>query len=441
MKKLFCVFIFLSSSYILPAQDLKEYELLTRELIGYLENNQFFEAEEMLSVEGRQLMTLEGLEDLWNNLIRKSGSFEQIETVEVEDAGGMVIVYSHTKFSSRPILVQLTFNYDKEITRIDFNPVITESTYTLPSYANPDLYREEEMIMEIPQGALPATFNRPTFIDRFPVVILIHGAAPHDRQEITGPNKPFKDLAAGLATQGIATFRFEKKADIYPDFFEEIKSRMTVQEEILDDVEEAIKFVRSIKGVDRSKIVVLGHSFGGMLAPRIADDNRPVDGVIIMAGNAGPLEDLIQNQINYLSSLDNVPDNRKESLTSIREQIEQLKNKDLTIRTHPDDLILGLPVSYWRDLSAYDQLEMANEIKEPILVLQGGRDYQVPVVEFENWKRALEDQDDVKFILYPFLNHLFVPGEGYIHPLEYEITGHVPEAVVLDIAEWIKLEL
>ncbi|MGK7389361.1 MAG: alpha/beta fold hydrolase [Candidatus Cyclobacteriaceae bacterium M2_1C_046] len=441
MKKLFCVYIFLLSFNILFAQDLKENELLARQFIGFLENNQFFEAEELLSIEGRQLLSMERLEDLWFDVIRKSGSFEQIEDIEAEDVGGMVIVYAHTIFSSRPLVIQLFFDYDKKINRINFRPVLIEATYALPSYANTDLYREEEMIIEAPEGPLPATLTRPTFVKKFPVVILVHGAAPHDRDEIIGPNKPFKDIAAGLATQGIATFRFEKRRNIDPEYFEEIKSRMTVKDEILDDVEEAIKFARKIKGVDRSKIVVLGHSFGGMLAPRIADENRPVDGVIIMAGNAGPLEDLIRNQINYLSSLDYVPDNRKESQTVIMEQIERLRNMDLTVGSPPDEIILGLPVSYWRDISAYDQLEMAKNIKEPILVMQGGKDYQVPVEEFERWKKALEDQGDVKFILYPLLNHLFVPGEGITEPLDRQVSGHVPEVVVRDIAEWIKLEL
>lgn len=441
MKNLYCVVIFFFLFTQLPAQELNEYDALAREFIGFMENNQFNDAEEMFDERVKNQLSLQQLEDLWNDMLRKLGGYERIDQLEKEDVGGMVIVYAQTKFSSRPIIIQLAFNYDKKISGIYFKPVINETTYALPEYVNTDLYREEEMILEVPQGQLPATFTRPVFINKFPVVILIHGSGPHDRDEAIGPNKPFKDLAAGLASQGIATFRFEKKTKIYPQYFEEIKSTMTVKEEVLQDAASAVDVVKKIKGVNRRKIVILGHSLGGMLAPRIADENREVDAIIMMAGNASPLEDLILHQIEYLSSLDNVPDNRKESLTAIREQIEQLKNMDLTIGTPPDDLILHLPVSYWKDLAAYDQVQMAKDIKEPILILQGGRDYQVPVEEFERWQQALEDKKDVKFILYPFLNHIFVPGEGKSDPLEYEVTGHVPEEVVKDIAKWIKLEL
>ena len=72
-----------------------------------------------------------------------------------------------------------------------------------------------------------------------------------------------------------------------------------------------------------------------------------------------------------------------------------------------------------------------------MLVLQGERDYQVTIREFEDWKRGLAHKDGVRLKAYPSLNHLFVSGSGTPTPSEYERPGHVDDAVIRDIAEWI----
>ncbi|OGD14097.1 MAG: hypothetical protein A2V76_06700 [Candidatus Aminicenantes bacterium RBG_16_63_14] len=74
-----------------------------------------------------------------------------------------------------------------------------------------------------------------------------------------------------------------------------------------------------------------------------------------------------------------------------------------------------------------------------MLILQGGRDYQVTTEDLENWKAALGGRKDVEFHLYPKLNHLFFEGQGLITPLEYvQKHGSVAGYVVEDIANWIE---
>lgn len=392
----------------------------------------------MFDLNVRQMMSRDQVQDLWAKTVAKLGAFQHIEEIVVNEYGGNVIARARTSFSSSPIIIQLAFDRDKKIAGFYFKPVITTASYVLPDYANTDLYREEETFINAPPGQLPATFVRPVFTDRFPVVVLIQGSGPFDRDETIGPNKPFKDLAIGLATEGIATFRYDKRTYIYPEYFEEIESNLTVEQEVLQDVRAAIDLVKKIKGVDRGEIYILGHSLGGMLAPRIAKQNREVDGLIIMAGNARPLEDLILYQVQYLNSLDLVPDSQAKSLAALREQVQLLKAKQKDFGSPPDDLPLNLPPSYWRDLSAYDQLAVAKNLKEPILLLHGGRDYQVPMEDFEKWQQNLETKGNVDYIMYPTLNHIFIPGEGVSTPMEYQNPGHVPRAVVKDIAGWIK---
>jgi hypothetical protein len=72
-----------------------------------------------------------------------------------------------------------------------------------------------------------------------------------------------------------------------------------------------------------------------------------------------------------------------------------------------------------------------------LLVLQGGRDYQVTTVDYAGWQAALSGHANAKMILYPDLNHLFQTGVGKSIPSEYEKPGHVAEKVITDIAGWV----
>ena len=100
--------------------------------------------------------------------------------------------------------------------------------------------------------------------------------------------------------------------------------------------------------------------------------------------------------------------------------------------------LLGVPASYWLSFRGYDPVATAKGLGLPILVLQGGRDYQVTAKDLELWKRAFGDDPRATVRLFPSLNHAFVPGEGPSSPVEYEKSGHVAPEVVEAIAAWAR---
>jgi dienelactone hydrolase len=82
---------------------------------------------------------------------------------------------------------------------------------------------------------------------------------------------------------------------------------------------------------------------------------------------------------------------------------------------------------------------MAKTLKQRMLILQGGRDYQVTKTDFDLWKAALGDRPDVQFLFYEDLNHVFISGQGMATPEEYmTVAGHVAPAVIDDIAAWMR---
>jgi len=246
-------------------------------------------------------------------------------------------------------------------------------------------------------------------------VILVHGSGPHDRDETIGPNKPFRDLAWGLANRGIAVLRYEKRTHQYGDRMGG-NPNLTVREETTDDALAAVGVLRTHDRIDPKRIFVLGHSLGGMLAPRIGVADPSLAGLVIMAGTTRPLLDVAREQLVYLATINpGSPDPDK--------GIEQLK------RAAPD--------AYWKDLDSYSPGATAATLTFPMLILQGERDYQVTTADLQGWRDALRGHSGVTIKSYPTLNHLFQAGEGKSTPAEYQKAGHMPDFVLDDIAAWI----
>jgi dienelactone hydrolase len=310
-------------------------------------------------------------------------------------------------------------------------------SYSPPAYAISTSYTESDVTVGSGQWPLPATLDVPTGAGPFPAVVLVHGSGPNDRDETILGNKPFRDLALGLASRGIAVLRYDKRTKVYPARLAGMAD-FTVKQEVVEDALVAVNTLRAQPRIDPARVFVLGHSLGGMLIPRIAAGDASLAGVIVMAGAARPIEQAILEQTEYLAMADGIITPEEQV------QIDEAKKLVETVRTlTPEDgksakPIFGAPASYWLDLRGYDAPASAKAVNQPMLVLQGERDYQVTMDEFARWKSALAGKSNVTFHSYPALNHLFVSGTGKSVPAEYQTPGHVDEAVIRDIAEWMK---
>jgi uncharacterized protein len=193
--------------------------------------------------------------------------------------------------------------------------------------------------------------------------------------------------------------------------------------------------MRARPEIDPRRIVVIGHSLGATLAPRIAADETGVAAIVLLAAAARPLAGIIVEQTEYLASLNGPPDAQTQArLAEIRAAAA------LADAVKPGDTgapILDLPRSYWADLNAHDPAADAAALKIPMLILQGGRDYQVTTQDFDRFRAALAGHANATLTLLPRLNHLFIAGEGKSKPAEYERPGHVDAAVIEAITTFI----
>ena len=186
----------------------------------------------------------------------------------------------------------------------------------------------------------------------------------------------------------------------------------TLKGETIDDALSAVAMLRKEAGVDATRIFVLGHSLGGTAATRIGAADSGIAGLIMLAGAVRSLEQSIVDQMQYLADADGVmSDAEKRALDNalkLKETVGKLTAADLTSTAS----VGGAPASYWLDLKGYDPASLAATLEQRLLVLQGARDYQVTVADFERWKAALAKHPNAEFKLYPALNHLFLPGQG-----------------------------
>ncbi|HEY3417077.1 MAG TPA: hypothetical protein VGM23_09360, partial [Armatimonadota bacterium] len=143
-------------------------------------------------------------------------------------------------------------------------------------------------------------------------------------------------------------------------------------------------------------------------------------------------------QFTYLAKLDGtVTKDEQQQIDEIARQAALAKDPHLPLET-PANRLLGITASYWLDINEYQPAEAAKHLQRQMLILQGGRDYQVTAAEdLKGWQCALEGRNDVSFKLYPMLNHLFMAGTGPSSPAEYSQASHVDVQVINDIAQWV----
>ena len=374
----------------------------------------------------------------WTTLVAQVGALKTCSSQGILRAiADKQMVITPCDFERAKIDVQVAFDTAGRISGLVLRPAASAPVpYAPPSYVNGSAFREEDLTIGSAEWPLPASLTMPMGDGPCPAVILVHGSGPTDRDETIGPNKPFKDLALGLASSGIAVLRYDKRTKVHGARVAALTS-LTVKDEVIDDVGEAIKSVRAHDRIDPARIFVLGHSLGGMLIPRIAAANPSLAGVIVMAGAARPLERAIVEQTRYIANADGTisPEEQGQIDTAAKnaEAIKAITTTDAAA----GKMVMGAPASYWLDLRGYDPPAAAAALKTRMLVLQGERDYQVTMDEFARWKSALGTRPEVTFHSYPALNHLFMAGTGKITPAEYSVPGHVADEVIRDIADYV----
>jgi hypothetical protein len=261
----------------------------------------------------------------------------------------------------------------------------------------PKHYSETEVSFSSNGNVLSGTLTVPHSVVGLPcvVAILLHGSGPVDRNEDVYGHKPFEVIADELSGNGIAVLRYDKRGigSSEGDY------HTATTFDFADDALAAVDYVKSLSQLGAEKIVVIGHSEGGMIAAIVANRSNDVDGVVMLAAPAIRGDDLMCAQIAYACRMANL------SIVQTGKQLGLARECYRTLVEHPDNneaiplieaLIAANTVAsvdqvalfarvaaqkitsdWYRTFLSYDPRPALQALRCPVLALHGLNDRQV----------------------------------------------------------------
>lgn len=360
------------------------------------------------------------IDDAWKKTTGPLGAWVKTGEAAKTPVGDNLVFVRKVEFAKGAITTSVTVNV-KSLRVEGFHLKPVAGPFTSAAYVKADAFRTEDATFSAAKDfPLPGVFAIPTGKGPFPAVVLVHGSGPNDRDESLGACKPFRDLAEGLATKGIAVFRYDKRTFVHGVRVKD----PTIDTEVIDDAVAAIAWVRARPEVDAKRVVVVGHSLGALLAPKIAQVAK-ANGAVLLAPPARKPWEILPQQYRYLG----VPE----------AQVAQLEQQLAAVRDgKAQGVVLGAPAAYWRDWAAQDGIAVAKALTVPVLVMRGDRDYQVNETDWAGWKKGMAGVKHAQLVEVPGANHLFVVGTGKPSPAEYEQPGHVEPSVLAAIEKFVR---
>lgn len=297
---------------------------------------------------------------------------------------------------------------------------------------------EEDLDLHIGPYLLSAKYCHKNGKSHAPLIVFVHGSGPNDMDESLGATKMFKDLALYFAAAGIPSIRFNKGTNENKKYFKERNDSLTIDMEVTDEVLQVIADLKKQKLVPRQGIILLGHSLGGMMAPRIASRSKDIKALILVGAPARPMEDYLTVQHRYLFSLDSLTADEDLFLTYLNEKIKHVKEMDSVSQFKSYQLPLEMSSTYWWSLKGYDQLQVARQLSMPMLIVNGDKDYNVPASDLELWKEAVGEQFATT-ISFRSLNHGLIYVEEKSTPESYNEPANTPQYVAQKMIDWINV--
>jgi alpha-beta hydrolase superfamily lysophospholipase len=386
--------------------------------------------------DARKELSAAQLEQIWERLKKQCGSFQSYGYTGEETGKGITTYIYDLQFKRVNFSLRISMDSTGSVGGLWFRPgevkQPVEIPYDIPSYVDTTRFTEINFVWS-GKHDIPASIVFSRTNDKNPVVLLVQGSGPLDRNETIGPNQPMRDIAWGLATLGVASVRFDNRAYVVGI---DKSAELDLEEYLLDDMRSLLAYIRSRPEIDTSRIFIAGHSLGGIVAPLVAEQDGRIAGLIMMATPARKITDVVIDQFAYLATLEDSLDTfLKQQLVSIRTAVDMIEAHNFD----PGQLLIFASGQVWYDLLDSYNYDIARRLDLPMLIIQGGRDYQSTDEDFQMWRKAFAADSNVTLKRYANLNHLFQPGKGKATNLEYTTnTAPVDSLVIHDIATWVK---
>jgi len=420
-----------------------EFEKSNKIALEFIENfttENYTESYSFFDEKIKSLVSLDQLKQTYTQLESAFGKFKNVVSIGNSKTDNLKISEIVLKFEKSLLNARIVIDSNYNVAGMFFIPTYERQTNNLISYIDTSRFVENEIEFGNKDFLIKGSLCIPNYIKSLNAVIMLSGSGPNNRDSEIGPNSPFKDIAHGLASKGIITFRFDKRTKIYGKKIFQNNLDLTLNEEYYEDTDYAIEFLQNYCKINKIKIknlIILGHSQGGTVIPYILNNSKfkeDINASIFMATPARNLEVIVKEQYNYIFTLDNTLDSAEQKqLDNLDIQISNLKNNK------EENLPLGLSKQYFNSLDKNDFNGNLTKSQIPLLIMSCGKDYQVTPVELNIIENILKNNQNVNYKFYDNLNHIFIKVEGVPSPSHDNKVSNVDSQVIEDLVKWIKL--
>jgi dienelactone hydrolase len=422
---------------MLAQDDVNPYKKLSKSFFGAVKrdipnrNDKFFDS----TVYGK-IISAQADRSI-NNFIKTNGKIVAIEKTEVDTQGCKMVTVTSIKTNNGKFLWYLYFDQAQYIERLEIDTFSDQWFYKPKTTVTSNYSRKEIVVESNPFIKLPGSLFLPNNLKKSPAVILVHGSGPHDRNQSIGKNKIFLDIALDLVQKGIAVLIYDKRTYVYQFNNPFSMDSMDYQTETVEDAVAAFNFLKKQTGVDTNSIFIAGHSQGALCAPLIAKGCKNLKGLILLAAPARSLLEILPEQLDYIASLKkNISETEEANFNALKWQVKNALKPDLNLKSKVS-LPFNAKPKYWLFDRNYKVLDEAKKLGMPMLLLQGGRDYNVVKKDYDLWLLAMSDKSNFKSVFYDDLDHLFFEGKGMAKPEDVLKPNHVSPKITEKIAEFV----
>jgi hypothetical protein len=272
---------------------------------------------------------------------------------------------------------------------------------------------------------------------RHPTVVLVAGAGSIDRDSTVAGIPIFAQLAGQLAERDFVALRYDRRGIG--------KSGGRVERATLDDYAEdviaAVKWLAKRKDVDSERIFVAGHGEGGSVAMLAAAREKKIEGLVLMAGIGTPGRELILEQQQYLLSKMSLSEAERADKVALQKKILDAAIAQKDWEGIPAEMRAAADTPLYRSLITFDPAATMARLKQPMLILHGALDRQVPVHHADKlaeMARGRKKAGSVEVKQLPSLNHLFIPAKtGDVSEYQSLETRTISPEVAAAVAAWV----
>jgi len=393
-----------------------------------------------------EALNAEDLQVIWESLLVEVGAFFYIYEIENEVEQEIFACFVTSHHENSGLTLRVAFSADGLIAgfSVDGFPALEAAEIIETS-------RFTEYPIVIGEGTdwpLDGMLSMPDdWAVPVPAVVIVAGSGPND-MDGAAALYIYRQIAEHLAENGIASIRHDKRTLTHGA---SLPQGFTIREEAIYDAILAAEMLRADPRIDENRVFIIGHSLGGAIAPRIHAMDGNFAGLILMAGTPRDLFgelmfEQLTTAITEAVEMGVIDEAEAAVQFGALQEMEELF-ASVVYMTEEEAKTTPLPMggfsaNYQRDLLLHPFSDFIEDIAVPILVMQGGRDFQVLAdVDFVILQEMLAGRDNVTFKLYDDLNHSFVISTATNfteHGVDMQTNlGRVDRQVLQDIVEWI----